>query len=82
MKFLSHASTKKKTKRLEGFEISHCSWSYDIIAVKGLTSDSIAVKRLTSDSVPRGADAASVFRMKRVYDKNCLLFEFLFLLCC
>ena len=40
MKILSHANAKKKTKKAEGFQISHFYWSFssDIMAAKELTS--------------------------------------------
>ena len=42
MKLLSHASAKKKEKRLKGFPVSHFHLSClnDVMAVKGLTSPS------------------------------------------
>ena len=42
---ISHASAKKKTKRLKGFQILHFLWSFssDIMAVMGLKLDIIVL---------------------------------------
>ena len=47
MKILSHASAKKKTKRLKGFEFrTVISFSSDIMAEKRLTERKIAAKHM------------------------------------
>ena len=52
MKILSHASAKKKTKRLKGFEFrTFISFSSDILAEKRLTERKIGAKHMLFSSV-------------------------------